>query len=184
MNNIHPIWTPQDSIDTAHQFHMELHNAERGHRHCLRCDKSQLVVRIDTDGVRRNCKRRSRVERFLFSRSRFRRANIMDTIAVALLMILMALFGCILVMLSAPHAQADPDSMVYAYAATFGGAVCETLDEYPSFAGIYGIGDAIAEDGLTYHQAGQVIAIAAMEICPRHLALVKAFAKSSPGEYA
>ena len=47
MNNIRPIWTPQDSIDTAHQFHMELHNAERGHRHCLRCDKSQLVVRID-----------------------------------------------------------------------------------------------------------------------------------------
>lgn len=157
MNNIRPIWTPQDSIDTAQAFHMELHNAERGVP-----------------------ERKSR----LFSVSRERKARYLDALAVALLMILMALFGCILVMLSAPHAKADPDSMVYAYAATFGGAVCETLDEYPSFAGIYGIGDAIAEDGLTYHQAGQVIAISVAEICPQHLALVKSFAASAAGSYA
>lgn len=25
-----PIWTRQDAVDTAQQFHMEMHNAERG----------------------------------------------------------------------------------------------------------------------------------------------------------
>ena len=156
MNNIRPIWTPQDSIDTAHQFHLELANAERGVP-----------------------ERKSR----LFSVSRERKARRLDALAVALLMILMAAFGCVVVMLS-PSAKADPDSMVYAYAAVFGEAVCSTLDSYPSYGGIYGIADSIAEDGLTYHQAGQVIAISVAEICPQHLALVKSFAASAAGSHA
>lgn len=155
MNNIRPIWTPQDSIDTAHQFHLELANAERG----VPERKSPL-----------------------FSVSRERRARRLDALAVALLMILMAAFGCIVMMLSTPQAKADPDSMVYAYAATFGSAVCETLDSYPSFGGIYGIADSITDDGLTFYQAGQVIAVSVMEICPRHTALVKSFAAA--GSYA
>lgn len=153
MTNIRPIWTPQDSVDTAQQFHMELHNAERG-----------------------------RVR--LFSVSRERKARRMDALAVALLMIVMAAFGVIVMLLSTPQAKADPDSMVYAYAASFGGAVCETLDAHPSFGGIYGIADAITDDGLTYYQAGQVIAVSVMEICPRHTALVKSFAASSAGSHA
>lgn len=155
MNNIRPIWTPQDSVDTAQQFHLELHNAERG-----------------------------RVERRLFSVSRERKARRMDALAVALLLIVMAAFGVIVMLLSTPQAKADPDSMVYAYAATFGSAVCETLDSYASFGGIYGIADAITEDGLTYYQAGQVIAVSVMEICPRHTALVRSFAASSAGSHA
>jgi len=140
MTNIRPIWTPQDSVDTAQQFHLELHNAERGRP-----------------------QRKSR----LFSVSRERKARRMDALAVALLLIVMAAFGVIVMLLSTPQAKADPDSMVYAYAATFGSAVCETLDSYASFGGIYGIADAITEDGLTYYQAGQVIAVSVMEICPR-----------------
>lgn len=96
MTNIRPIWTPRDAVDTAHQFHMELHNAERGHRYCVRCDKSQLVVRIDADGVCRYCKRRVRVSSMLFSRSRFRRAKAMDALAVALFMAFMAVFGALM----------------------------------------------------------------------------------------
>mgnify|MGYP003608151502 CR=1 FL=1 len=96
MTNIRPIWSPQDSVDTAQQFHLELHNAERG-----------------------------RVERRLFSVSRERKARRMDALAVALLMIVMAAFGVIVMLLSTPQAKADPDSMVYAYAATFGSAVCD-----------------------------------------------------------
>lgn len=140
MNNIRPILTPQDSIDTAHQFHMELHNAERGvasdvdcphdeyvgdegpirdlgrfpvrwrctncghiriegergYRHCVRCDKSQLVVRIDDDGVCRYCKRRVRVSSMLFSRSRHRKAKAMDALAVAFLLTFMAAFGALM----------------------------------------------------------------------------------------
>lgn len=157
MTNIRPIWTPQDSVDTAHQFHLELHNAERGVP-----------------------ERKSR----LFSVSRERKARRMDALAVALLMIVMAAFGVIVMLLSTPSAKADPDSMVYAYAATFGSAVCETLDSYPSFGGIYGIADAITDDGLTYYQAGQVIAVSVTEICPRHTALVKSFAASPAGATA
>ncbi|MBP6571338.1 MAG: DUF732 domain-containing protein, partial [Gemmatimonadales bacterium] len=98
--------------------------------------------------------------------------------------IVMAAFGVIVMLLSTPQAKADPDSMVYAYAASFGGAVCETLDAHPSFGGIYGIADAITDDGLTYYQAGQVIAVSVMEICPRHTALVTSFAASVAGSHA
>lgn len=94
-----PIWTPQDSVDTAHQFHMELHNAERG------VSQSQSQPGFGN--------------RLMFSRSRERRARRMDALAVALLMIVMAAFGVIVMLLSTPQAKADPDSMVYAYAATF-----------------------------------------------------------------
>lgn len=164
MNNIRPIWSPQDSIDTAHQFHMELHNAERG--------------------VSESQSRTGFGNRLMFSQSRERRARRMDALAVALLMIVMAAFGVIVMLLSTPQAKADPDSMVYAYAATFGSAVCETLDSYPSFGGIYGIADSIAEDGLSFYQAGQVIGLSVSEICPRHLALVRSFAASSAGSHA
>lgn len=91
-----PIWTPRDAVDTARLFHLELDNAERGHRYCVRCDESQLVVRIDADGVCRYCKRRVRVSSMLFSRSRFRRAKAMDALAVALFMAFMAVFGALM----------------------------------------------------------------------------------------
>jgi|JI10StandDraft_1071094.scaffolds.fasta_scaffold212294_4 hypothetical protein len=157
MNNIRPIWTPQDSIDTAQAFHLELHNAERGVP-----------------------ERKSR----LFSVSRERKARRMDAIAVALLVVTLTILGWLFATVYAPAAKADDWTVVYAYAATYGGAVCETLDSYPSFGGIYGIADSITDDGLTYHQAGQVIAMSVMEICPRHTALVTSFAASVAGSHA
>lgn len=158
MNNIRPIWTPQDSVDTAQQFHLELHNAERGVP-----------------------ERKSR----LFSVSRERKARRMDALAVTLLVVTLTILGWLFATVYAPAAKADDWTVVYAYAATYGGAVCETLDSYPSsFGGIYGIADAIADDGLTYYQAGQVIAVSVMEICPRHTALVKSFAASVAGSHA
>jgi len=99
---------------------------------------------------------------------------------VAMLMACSALLGAA-VYFSAPARADDNDSVVYAYTATFGGIVCSTLDEYPSFAGIMGIGQAMIEDGLTGYQAGQVIATSAIEICPRHIALVRSFADSHSG---
>lgn len=98
---------------------------------------------------------------------------------VALLMAASAFLGAAMYF-SAP-AKADDDSVVYAYAATFGGIVCSTLDDYPTFDGIIGIGQAMIEDGLTGYQAGQVIATSAIEICPRHIALVRSFAESYAG---
>jgi len=76
-------------------------------------------------------------------------------------------------------AKADTDSMVFAYAATYGSAVCSTLDSYPSFEGILGIGQSIIEDGMTGYQAGEVIGVSVIEICPRHMGLLNAFVNSN-----
>jgi hypothetical protein len=74
--------------------------------------------------------------------------------------------------------KADVDRVVVAYAAQFGDAVCTTLDEYPTINGVYGIGEAIMQDGLTAYQAGQVLGLAVLEICPRHMDLMQNFANT------
>ena len=75
--------------------------------------------------------------------------------------------------------KADVDRVVVAYAAQYAGAVCTTLDEYPTIDGVYGIGLSIMEDGLTAYQAGQVIGLSVLEVCPRHIALMQNFASAA-----
>ena len=142
-DNVVPIWTPRDSIETAQAFALELDNAERG--------------------------------RPLTTRSRERRARRMDALAVALLMALMAALGVIAFSLAAPNAKADSDSEAYAYAAHYAGAVCATLDDYPTVNGMLGIMQAIAEDGLSDFQAGQVVGLSITETCPRYSYLLDLF---------
>lgn len=77
----------------------------------------------------------------------------------------------------AATAKADPDTAAIVYAERYGGAVCATLDDYPTFDGIIGVGQAIVEDGLSYRQAGYVVAMSVTDVCPRHLSLVQAFAR-------
>jgi hypothetical protein len=149
--NIVPIWAPQDSVDTAKQFHLELDNAERG----LFIDHSWFL-----------------------SQSRERKARLYDRLAVALLLVLCAALGVIGFTLAAPHAKADVDNVVVAYSAHYGGAVCSVLDEFPSENGILGIGKSIMEDGLTGYQAGQVLYLSVSDVCPRHMGLLRAFAAS------
>lgn len=104
------------------------------------------------------------------------KAKLLDALGVTLLMIVMAALGCAVLILSAPKAKASPDNVAYAYAATFGTAVCATLDKYPtSMNAIVGIGQSIVDDGLTVDQAGQVIVISVREICPRHQPLIDRF---------
>ena len=67
------------------------------------------------------------------------------------------------IMVAAP-ARADEDAR--AYAAEYGPAVCQTLDDY---------GQAIIEQGFTAEQAGEVVALSVIYICPRHTALLKRF---------
>lgn len=76
--------------------------------------------------------------------------------------------------LAAP-ADAAPDRVVAAYAAQFGGAVCATLNAHSTINGIYGVGQAIIEDGLTARQAGAVIALSVIDTCPWHLGLLDQF---------
>ena len=75
-------------------------------------------------------------------------------------------------------AKADTGDAVYAYTATFGAIVCQTLDAYPTISGVIGVGEAIAADGLSMHQAGEVLMMSATEICPRHLGLLQRFVDS------
>lgn len=103
------------------------------------------------------------------------KGKILDALAVLLLMLVTAFLGCAVVLLSTPEAKADVDQAALAYSAIFGDAVCSTLDDYPSFDGIIGIGQAIRDDGLTLFQAGEVIQISVQEICPRHTGLLKRF---------
>lgn len=110
------------------------------------------------------------------------KAKLLDALGVTLLMVFMAALGCAVLILSSPKAKADVDDAAYAYAATFGGAVCNVLDKYPTFDGVVGIGQAIVEDGLSSYQAGEVIQVSVQEICPRHLGLLNRFvAVYAPG---
>jgi hypothetical protein len=122
---------------------------------------------------------------FLFTRSRERRARRMDRLAVALLMLLMAALGCVVLLASAPHAKADVDNVVFAYANTYGSAVCETLDDgHDSVDGLTGIMRSIIGDGLTPRQAGQVVAISVTDSCPQYTPLLRAFIASSKAAVA
>lgn len=82
----------------------------------------------------------------------------------------------------ATQADADP---ALDYASLYAGAVCSTLDEYPSIAGVTGIGQAIHEDGLSFYDAGRAVGIAVAVECPRHQPLLDAFVatarSSQPG---
>ena len=110
--NVRPIWTPQDAVDTAQQFHLELANAERG-------QSIQTAVRGVKPGSMRPASTAhdafsdSRAEVVaaprtaprlrLVTASRERRARLHDGLAVALLLILCAAIGCVVVLASVPR---------------------------------------------------------------------------------
>jgi len=161
MNNIRPIWTPQDAVDTAQQFHLELHNAERGEWTSTNVElQRQSSTRLGNG--------------LIFRRSRFRRAKIMDGLAVALFMVFMLVFGALMAIGYAPHAKASPATE--SYADIYGGVVCNVLDEYPTVAGVLGVGQGISEEsGFTLEQAGEVIAYSVFTYCPWHKPLLNRF---------
>lgn len=116
----------------------------------------------------------------LFSKSRERRARILDAAAVTLLMALMGLLGCALLILSTPKAAAAPaddfDPVSVAYAAHYAGAVCATLMDFPSINGVMGIMSAIEDDGLTTDQAAEAVTLSVADSCPRYLPVLQRFA--------
>jgi hypothetical protein len=144
-----PIWTPSDAIDTAEVFAAELDHAERG------------VADLKP--------------RWWLSQSRYRKAGMMDFLAVLLLLATTAAVGCALLILSTGEAKADPSDAL-AYAAEYGPAVCITLDDYPTSSGIYGISRSIVEQtGMSWRDAGTAIYDSVNEICPRHMGLLMRF---------
>ena len=152
-NNIRVLWTPQDSIDTARQFHLELDNAERGNDVEI-ADRAKMRQAFDPQG-------------WLMSQGRERRARIMDALAVALLMALMGALGCAVLLMAAPKAKADADPVAVAYAAHFADAVCWTLTNHDTNSGVLGVLAAIKEDGLTTSQAAYAVTLSVMDVCPQ-----------------
>lgn len=92
---------------------------------------------------------------------------IAGTIAVAWLVFL--------TVLGAGRAAAAPDEVSVIYALRYEAAVCQTLDEYPTVPGVVGIVNAIVGDGLTAGQAGEVIAMSVIDMCPQHEGLLRRF---------
>lgn len=79
--------------------------------------------------------------------------------------------GAAAVMFSAP-ARAD---VVDDYVADNAHIVCSVLDDYPSVAGVEGVGMGIMDDGFTPKAAGQIIARSVIGLCPEHLDEMRAF---------
>ena len=156
-DNVFPIWTPQDSIDTARQFHLELDNAREG---VEIADSVKMRAAFDPE--------------WMFTQSRERRARLMDVAAVGLLLALMAAIGAIIVILAAP-AHAAPDPVAVQYAAHYASAVCATLDSNPSTNGVHGVMQGIEGHGLTRPQAAYALALSVLEACPENSVLLTDF---------
>ena len=159
MSNIIPIWTPQDSIDTARQFHLEMDNARDG---VEIADPVKMRAAFDPE--------------WMFTQSRERRARLMDALAVALLFLLMGALGAATLLLMAPKAKADIDSVSVAYAAHYADAICTTLAGHPTNSGVQGILSAIRDQGLTNLQAAGAVVLAVTDVCPAQTYILERFA--------
>ena len=71
----------------------------------------------------------------------------------------------------------DDDEMVYVE--MYGDAVCSTIDDYRSLAGVTGIAEVIVEDGFTPDSAVDVINASVQGYCPEHWSLLQAIGKAS-----
>lgn len=76
-----------------------------------------------------------------------------------------------LIVAAPAHADVATD-----YASIHADAVCETLNDYPSFAGVAGVAEAIVGQGLSWSDAGRVIALSVINVCPQHTELLREFA--------
>lgn len=143
-----PIAWPADALATAEAFHAEIANAERG--------------------VAVTCPKAASKSRWWLSRGRERRARVMDGLAVALLMALMAAFG-VIVWAASAKAEPEPDP-VYAWAAVYAGPVCSVLREFRDTpdAAITGVSQGIHEQVPAWSdfQVGKAIAYSVREACP------------------
>lgn len=81
----------------------------------------------------------------------------------------------------ATPAKADvPDSAVAEYSVP----VCMTLDDYPSIAGLLGIGKGLMSYGWTAREAGEIAAASIIEVCPEYIPLLRQFVATYGGNQA
>lgn len=121
------------------------------------------------------------MERRLFSRSRFRRAKLMDALAVSLLMALMAALG---VVVFAASARADgvlqPDEEVYAIA--WAPDICNVIDNRPNLRGVINVAQMVIADGWRPDEAVDIVNASVASTCPEHWPLLVAVGRAARGE--
>lgn len=76
----------------------------------------------------------------------------------------------------AAPSKASPDPVASDVADTYGPAMCQTLDDYPTMDGILGIGTVLMDAGLTGRQAGHALFLGVQANCPEYLPLLRRFA--------
>jgi hypothetical protein len=74
----------------------------------------------------------------------------------------------------AAPARAD-ESDAYAWASQYGPAVCDTLADHHTIAGLTGILMAVADQGYTAEQSGEYVAESVFLLCPRYVPLLRQF---------
>lgn len=95
--------------------------------------------------------------------------------------LVLAALGWLLIA-GAATARADIDPVAAEYAAQNAGAICATLDAYPSVGGVAGIAQAIVNSGyLSFYQAGQAIGISVLTTCPEHGVVIDRFVAAYAG---
>lgn len=175
VTDVYPIRL-RDAVDTAQQFAAEI---DQSHRFCRECGRSRLVAIIDERGICRYCRLSLPVPK-LFGRSRFQRARWMDAAAVALLM---ALMMCLGVITFASTAKADgymsDDEQLFAD--TYYTAVCDTLDDYRSIAGVVGVVQGVSEQGFHMTDSVDIVNYSVATYCPRHWWLLVATGQAARG---
>ena len=113
---------------------------------------------------------------WLMTSGRERKAKVMDALAVVLLFLLMGALGAATLLLMAPKAKADIDSVSVAYAAHYADAICTTLAGHPTNSGVQGILSAIRDQGLTNLQAAGAVVLAVTDVCPAQTYILERFA--------
>lgn len=84
-----------------------------------------------------------------------------------------------------PPARADGviSDVEWAYIQAYGaGAVCTTIDEFPSEAGVMGVAQGIMDDGFNGDSAVDIINASVSTYCPSHWPLLQAIGAKSRGE--
>lgn len=121
------------------------------------------------------------------SRSRERRARVMDGIAVALLLAVSAALGVCAMLLAAP-AKAEVDAIEYDFATQHGWDICQAIDNNHTVGGVVGITTAISQWALIdLESAVDVMNTAVIETCPRNWPLLQEVgrqARADSGEFA
>lgn len=102
-----------------------------------------------------------------------------DRTAIAWAMVGSALFGACVYFASPARADGYLDTDETVYVQAFAGAVCSTLDDYPSLGGVMGVAQAIMDDGFTGDSAVDIINTSVANTCERHWPLLQAVGRAA-----